>query len=132
MSAYTYFYTYSIPPPVRLDTFRAGEVDERAIDFSRDLTPYGDRLESIISIEVISRDDGQSLGAGDLVVISDDPEREPAIDGSGSIIGWWQTSSDSVASNGITIEYIVSVKAMTMIGRTIICDAYQLVAPVRG
>jgi len=132
MSGTFYTFTYNIPPPVRLDTFRAGEVDERAIDFSRDLTPYGDKLDSIISVEVISRDDGRQLGVGDLAVIADDPAREPMIDGTGYIIGWWQTSSDAIASNGATIEYIVSVRALTTVGRTIICDAYQLLAPVRG
>jgi hypothetical protein len=124
--------TYIVAQPVRLDTFRAGEVDERAIDFAPDLTPYGDLLESIISIEVIKRDDGHNLSPADLHVITGDTDRQLTIDPSGYIIGWWQTSTDSIASNGITVDYTLTVRAFTQAGRTIICDAMQLLVPLRG
>jgi len=124
--------TYIVAQPVRLDTFRAGEIDERAIDFSPDLTPYGDFLESIISIEVISRDDGHNLSPADLHIITDDPDRPMTIGPAGYIIGWWQTSTDSIASNGITVDYVLTVRALTQAGRTIMCDAMQLLVPLRG
>lgn len=123
---------YIVAQPVRLDTFRAGEIDERAIDFSPDLIPYGDFLASIISIDVISRDDGHSLSAADLHIITGDPDRQSTIDSQGYIIGWWQTSTDSIASNGITVDYVLTIRATTQAGRTIICDARQLLVPLRG
>lgn len=124
--------TYIIAQPVRLDTFRAGEIDERALDFSPDLIPLGDFLASIISIQVVSRDDGHNLSDADLHVITDDPDRPMSVDSTGYIIGWWQTSTDSIASNGITIDYVITVRALTQAGRTIICDAAQLLTPLRG
>lgn len=124
--------TYLPALPVRLDTFRAGEVDERAIDFSRDLTPYNDTLASIVSIQVVERDDGTAPGPLDLQIISGDASRPQTIDITGYIAGWWQTSSSAIASNGITIDYLITVTATTTTGRTIMCDAMQLVVPERG
>lgn len=124
--------TYIPALPVRLDTFRAGEIDERAIDFSRDLTPYNDTLASVVAVTVVQRDNGATLGPLDLTIITDDQLHLPKIDTSGYIAGWWQTSSPAITSNGITIDYKITVTAATVDGRTIICDAMQLVVPERG
>jgi hypothetical protein len=124
--------SYIVPLPVRLDTFRAGEIDERAIDFTNDLAPYGDSLASVIAVTVVGRDDGAGLGPGDLRIIQGDPQRATTIDGTAMVVGWWQTSSDAIASNGVSIDYTINVRALTTNGRTIMCDAQQLVVPLRG
>lgn len=122
---------YIVPLPVRLDTYRQGELDERAIDFSRDLIPYADHLASVNVVRVVSRDDGKALSEGDLKVL-DDMDHAPWIDATGYIIGWWQTSSDSIARNGVSVDYQITVQAVTQAGRIIICDAMQLLVAARG
>jgi len=124
--------TYIVPLPVRLDTYRQGEVDERAIDFSRDLIPYADHLATVNFVRVVSRDDSKGLTPEDLKIIIDSPDQVPWIDQTGYIVGWWQTASDSIARDGVSVDYQLTVEATTQAGRIIICDAMQLLVAARG
>jgi hypothetical protein len=115
---------------IRLDDYRAGSLDVRQADLTDDLAWLNDTLASVTSVIVAGRDDGVALGANDLSIVMTAPH-QPSIVGS-YIIQWWQQSDPAINTGCVTIDYQITITAVTAQGRILICDAQQMVIPSRG
>lgn len=118
-----------LPEPIRLDEFRDGALDIRGVDLTPSLVALNDKLQSVTSVTVTGRDDGAVLGSSDLAVVN--TPAPPWTDDTGNMIGWWQTS-DGAVIGGVTIDYKITIRAITTMGRELVVDAMQMVTDRRG
>jgi hypothetical protein len=102
------------PPPGTWGALRYGDTDTRTKNFSPDLSQIPDTISSVSQV-IITRIDGQQMGASDLQMTA-----QPGIDSS-------NTQVTVELNQGIAgVTYDIAITVLTVGGRTLTRDTVML------
>jgi hypothetical protein len=127
--------TMSTNIPIRLEVMRQGTADTRGIDMTLPLSIESDTVNTISSITVARRD-GLTITSSDLTCNPTGYAAAWIASNSANVAGkvpsWWQMAGPSIATGTTGVDYQITVTMMTVGGRTLVYDAYQMVTPSIG
>lgn len=113
-----------IPQPPRQGPMRAGETDFRSFSFNGDLAQDNDTITNAALVTIgISRIDAATITANDLATVG-----FVAMDSTATIV----QSEFNAPAAAANVDYCITVAIKTVQGRTLIRDAYMLVANPLG
>lgn len=125
------FYDFT---PVTSDPISAGDTDGRAVSFLYELEnpadPTGDTVTSVVGI-AITRQDGTAITATDLALTG--ASHPTTIDASGLVVGIWFTAPSNCVPAGVQqVDYAVTLKVNTALGRVLDRTLYLSVLAMMG
>lgn len=144
-----YDFVSTAPLPERTGSSRAGSTDTRGHSFNDILVPVGDLITAITSITVARRD-GNEIGADDLTITpsgyaapwltkpswpptwGSPPLSQLTPTSTGTVVNWWFNSNVALATNGLPVDYQITITCTTQQNRTLVQDIYMTILPAMG
>ena len=114
-------------PDMAFDT-----VDTRGLDLYPSLYPVGDAIASVISVTV-KRCDDSPLVESDLTTYPDGRSPPAVVPNPAGVpamaVAWWQAVGSPCSTDDLSVDYVITVKVVTIGGRRLAYAVAQTVIP---